>query len=203
MGGGVGEGIGPLLHVPLVVPQHQRPGAVGHAAGEHAATGGLGQVGQGRPGPGPGLVLQREGDVDDHIAVRGQVHAHLAHLAHQLLVLEAVPLLGEQRGQQLFPQELVAGHHVPPQALHVLLGAALGGDLPGHPGQRLAQLLGRDGLEQVFLHAQGDGLLGIGEVVVAGENHDAHPGHHPLHLRAQLHAVHEGHADVRQQDVRV
>ena len=38
---------------------------------------------------------------------------------------------------------------------------------------------------------------------MAGKNHNTNPRHHALHLAAKLHAVHEGHADIRDEDIRV
>ena len=73
----------------------------------------------------------------------------------------------------------------------------------GYTVQYLSQLSWGYGLEQIFLHAQGYGLPGVVEIIVAGENNHRDPWHALLYLTAKLHAVHKGHAYVGNENIRV
>ena len=72
--------------------------------------------------------------------------------------------------------------------------AAFLADAGGDALQHLQKLLRAHRLEQVFLYPQGNGLLRIGKIVIAGKDDDLHPGHGVGNGLAKLHAVHKGHA---------
>ena len=59
-----------------------------------------------------------------------------------------------------------------------------------------------DGLEEILLHTDLNGLLGILKIIIAGDNHDLHLRELLQHQLAQSKAVHKGHTDIRNQHVR-
>ena len=75
-------------------------------------------------------------------------------------------------------------------------------DAAGHVLDGLDQIRRADGLEQVMIHAESNGPLGIFKITVAADDGHLQPGHHVLHMVDQLKPVQEGHADVRQHDIR-
>ena len=76
-------------------------------------------------------------------------------------------------------------------------------NLPGNPLKDVQQIPAADGLQQIFLHVERDGLPGIGKIVVSAENDGMNPGHGAGYLTAQLQPVHKGHADIRNQNIRL
>ena len=74
-------------------------------------------------------------------------------------------------------------------------------DLPGHVLDGAGQLLGAHGLEQVLVHAQGDGLLGVLKIVVPADDHNLEPGHHLARMADELEPVQKRHADIRQHEI--
>ena len=202
--GRAGKGIGAVLGVVLAVAQHQRARAVLGGAHLHDAAAAFGQgVERGarhRAGP----VRAGKRHVDHRVALGGEVDAQRAHLLdHGVGVAVLHGLVGKEGGEQLFLHKLAARVQAAAHEGHVLAGAALLGEARGDAVEHLLELLGGHGLEQIFLHAQGDGLARVGEIVVSRQDHHADPRHLALDLAAQLHAVHEGHADVGDEDVRV
>ena len=74
-------------------------------------------------------------------------------------------------------------------------------NLLGHAFDHLHQFRWPDGLEQVLIHPQRDGLLGGLKIAKAADDDDFQPRHHGLGMADQLEAVQKGHADIRQHDV--
>ena len=200
---GIGKGVRPFLCIFRIVSQHQRPGAFGSTADINAAAAHFRKGGQGVPAGDPLFAFRRERDIDHRVAARRQVDTQIPHLTKQRLIILAVPFVREQRSQQFGLQKLVSGGKPFPEGCQVFPVTALFLDLPAHPVQCRLQFRGRHRLEQVFLHAQGYGFLGIGKIIIAGQDDPFHPGHGTLYFLAQFHSVHKRHADICQQDVRV
>ena len=75
-------------------------------------------------------------------------------------------------------------------------------DLPGHVLDNLGQLRRADGLEQILVHPQGNGLLGVFKIPIAADDDDLQPGHHGLGMADEFKAIQEGHADVGKHNIR-
>jgi hypothetical protein len=93
-----------------------------------------------------------------------------------------------------------------PAALFRLLRQQAGefpADLPADLRQRLRQLPHADGLEQIADDIILNGFLGIGKVIIAAQEGDLRQRPQLAHLLGQTHAADIGHADVRQQQIRL
>ena len=75
----------------------------------------------------------------------------------------------------------------------------LGADDPEHPDD----VLGADRLQAIVLDSDADRLPGVFEFIMAAQDDDFDARLHFADDRAQLQTVHERHADVRDQNVRL
>ncbi len=66
----------------------------------------------------------------------------------------------------------------------------------------LGQLGAAQRLEQVKIHAQGNGLLGVFKIIKTADDDNLDPRHHGLEMAHQLKSVQKGHFNIRQQDIR-
>ena len=105
--------------------------------------------------------------------------------------------------EQFFLQKAAAGGKFLPESPQIGLLALVLLDAGGDALQHLEQFLAAHRLEQLFLDAQGNGLPGVGEIVVARQDDHIHPGHGAHGRAAQLQPVHKGHSDVGNQDIRL
>ena len=202
--GGPGKAVGAFFQRLVALAKHDEgKGAALRLAGVHGLAGAVGQAVDGalrqrapllaaaRTGEHDQIALCREREVQRPRSLQKRLHAFLA--AHA----------AERLAKQRFAQKGRGGGQLPLDAQKVGLRAALLADAAGDALKHFEQLLRAHRLEQVFLYPQRNGLLGVGEVIVAGEDDDLHPRHGVGHGLAQLHAVHEGHADVGDEDVRL
>ena len=67
----------------------------------------------------------------------------------------------------------------------------------------LQKLGSRDGLQKVVRHSDVNGLLGIVKFIIPAENNDFDSGKFLLHQFREFQSVHEGHADICYEDVRL
>ena len=84
----------------------------------------------------------------------------------------------------------------------VLLGT-LSLDFLPHLVQHGYQTVFGNGLQQIPLHTDGNGLLSVFKIIVAGENNDLHLWKLLQHQAAQGQTVHKGHPNIGNQHIRL
>ena len=199
----LGKAVGALFQVLVAVAEHDEGESPLRLAGVHGVARAVGQAVEGALRQcAPFLAAARTGE-DHQIALGQQRKVQRPRPLEQALHVFLAAHAAQGLGKQLFAQKGRGGGQLPLDAQKVGLRPALLADAAGDALQHFQKLLRAHRLEQVFLHPQGDGLLGIGEIVIAGEYDDLHPRHGVGNGLAKLHAVHKGHADVGDEYIRL
>ena len=147
-----------------------------------------------------GSLLRHGGNQADGIGLGPQVQIQLFR-----------PLVDLRNGQKAVDhllKETAAGIVFVILRLQVKLGnvvllGPLSFDFLAHLVQHGNQTAFGNGLQQIPLHTNGNGLLGVFKIIVAGENDDFHLRKLLQNQTAQGQAVHKGHPDVGNQHIRL
>ena len=144
--------------------------------------------------------LRQDGEEGQGVALRPQVDIQLCRRFVNLLDRELArhdPLKKYAAGVLLvllrLPVELGQVAPVSPLALNLFLQLL----------QHIQQRLFGDGLEEIAVHADADGLPGILEVVIAGDDDDFDLREFTADQFAEGQTVHKGHTDIGDQHVRL
>lgn len=165
--GGTGKGIGAIVHVVAVVAHDKGLHALVEGTQLDGAAAVIRKLEQRSPAGREIPIGTGEGDVQHDVVFCRQVDPQSTHLLAYFGHIGVVGRVVDKRIHKLVHHKAIAVHQTAVDAFDFFLGLLFLQKAFDNSPQHGEQLAAGNRFEQVLLHAQGDGLLRIGKIVIA------------------------------------